>query len=80
LKNLSDLCKDELPIALTYEHDQILEIMNIGGDNSVLKAKAVLESVGVDEKCVVIFGLICFKAESSDALNIIKQACMNLWI
>jgi hypothetical protein len=54
--------------------------MNIGGDNSVLKAKAVLESVGVDEKCVVIFGLICFKAESSDALNIIKQACMNLWI
>jgi len=80
LKSAADACKDELPIKLTTEHDEVSEIMKKGGKNAVSKAKAVMESSGVDKKCIAIFGLICAKAEEYGALDIIKEACANLWV
>ena len=50
LKQAADACKDELPIQLTIEHDEVAEIMKEGGKTAVSKAKAVMESSGVDEK------------------------------
>ena len=78
LKTAAEACSDELPIKLTTEHDQVSEIMKDGGKTAVLKAKAVLKSSGVDQKCVEIFGLVCTKAQEFGALDIIKEACANL--
>lgn len=72
LKGAADACKDELPIKLTTEHDEVAEIMQKGGKTAVSKAKAVMKSSGVDEKCIAIFGLVCTKAEEFGALDIIK--------
>jgi hypothetical protein len=80
LKSAADACKDELPIQLTAEHDKVAQIMEKGGKTAVLKAKAVMKSTGVDEKCIEIFGLVCTKAEEFGALDIIKEACANLWV
>lgn len=77
LKIAADACKDELPIKLTSEHNEVSEIMKEGGEAAVSKAQAVMKSSGVDEKCIAIFGLVCRKAEESGALDIIKQACAN---
>lgn len=52
--------------------------MKEGGTTAVLKAKAVLKSSGVDKKCIEIFGLVCTKAQEFGALDIIKEACVNL--
>ena len=80
LKSAADACKGELPIELTAEHDEVSEIMTEGGKNAVLKAKAIMKSSGVDERCIEIFGLVCTKAQTFDALEIIKEACVNLWV
>ena len=80
LKSAADACKDELPIKLTTEHDEVSEIMKEGGKAAVSKAKTVMTSTGVDEKCIEIFGLVCTKAEQFGALDIIKEACANLWV
>jgi hypothetical protein len=80
LKSAADACKDELPIKLTTEHDEVYEIMREGGTTAVLKAKAVMKSSGVDERCIEIFGLVCTKVQAFNALEIIKEACANLWV
>jgi hypothetical protein len=59
LQQAASACRDELPVKLTSEHDQV---------------------AGVDEKCVAIFGLVCSKAQELNALDIIKEACYNLWV
>ena len=80
LKTAADLCQDELPVQLTSEYDQVASIMSEGGKGAVAKAKAVLKSSGVDDKCIAIFGLVCSKAQEVGALEIIKEACANLWV
>jgi hypothetical protein len=80
LKSAADACIDELPIQLTTEHDQVAAIMKEGGKAAVAEAQAVMKSSGVDEKCIAIFGLVCSKAEQFGALDILKQACANLWV
>lgn len=57
-----------------------LLVMSKGGQNAVVQAKAVLKSAGVDDKCVAIFGLVCSKAQEFNALDILKEACANLWV
>jgi len=78
LKSAADACKDELPITITAEHDEVSEIMKEGGKAAVSKAQAVMKSTCVDETCIAIFGLFCTKAEQFGALDIIKEACANL--
>jgi hypothetical protein len=80
LKSAADACKGELPIQLTTEHGEVFEIMKEGGATAILKAKSVMKSSGVDEKCIEIFGLVCAKAQAFGALEIIKEACANLWV
>jgi len=80
LKQAAEACRDELPVKLTSEHDQIAEIMTEASKDSVVKAKAVLAGVGIDQKCIAIFGLVCSKAAQFNALDIIKEACANLWV
>lgn len=80
LKGAASACSDELPMELTIEHDQLAEIMNEGGKNAIAKARAVLKAGGVSDKCIEIFSLVCAKAQESSALNIIKDACANLWV
>lgn len=80
LKSAADACKDELPIDLTTEHDQVSEIMAEGGKTAVLKAKAIMRSSGINEKCIEIFSLVCGQAQASGALDIVKEACANLWV
>lgn len=80
LKIAADSCRDELPIKLITEHDEVSEIMKEGGKNAVSKAKAIMESSGVDKKCIAIFSLVCTKAEQFGAVDIIKEACAYLWI
>lgn len=79
-KSAADACKDQLPIKLTTKHDEVSDIMKEGGKSAVSKAKAVMESSGVDKKCIAIFGLVCTKAKEYGALDIIKEACANLWV
>lgn len=80
LKQAADACRDELPVRLTSQHDQVAEIMQESGKDAVVKAKAVLETAGVDKKCISIFAIVCSKAQELNALNIIKEACANLWV
>jgi len=54
--------------------------MSEGGKDAVGKAKAVLKSANVDDKCIAIFGLVCSKAQELGAVDIIKEACANLWV
>ena len=65
LKSAADVCKEELPIKLTTEHDEVSEIMKEGGKTAVSKAKAVMKSSGVDEKCIEIFGLVSTKRKGN---------------
>ena len=55
LKSAADACKDELPITITAEHDEVSEIMKEGGKAAVSKAQAVMKSTCVDETCIAIF-------------------------
>ena len=82
LKNAADACQNELPVELTLtcEHDQIASIMSEGGKDAVVKAKAILKLVDVDNKCIAIFGLVFTKAQQLGAADIIKEACANLWV
>lgn len=80
LKTASDACRDELPIQLTSEHDQVSEIMKSGSKDSISRAKSIMESTGIDKKCIAIFAIVCTKAQDSGALDIIKDACTNLWV
>ena len=78
MKGAADACLDELSIKLTSEHDEISKIMTAGGKNAIAKAKAIMKSSGVDEKCIQIFGLVYSKAEELGALETIKDACAFL--
>ena len=69
LHQAAQTCRDELPVRFTSDHDQIAEIMQEARKDSVVRAKAVLEAAGVDEKCVAIFGLVCSKAQEFNALD-----------
>lgn len=80
VRTLADTCKDELPVKLTSEHDEIAELMNEGGLNAVSKAKGILKTAGVSDKCIEIFGFVCSKAQQSGVLQIIKDACHETWV
>ena len=55
LTSAAEACKDELPIKLTTEYDEVSEIMKEGGKAAVSKAQAVMKSTCVDETCIAIF-------------------------
>lgn len=74
----ANACQDELPNEIL--HDQVHELMEEGGKDAVIKAKALLTSGGISKQCIEIFGLVCTKAEEFGALDLIKEACMNLWV
>ena len=46
--------------------------------DAVSHAKAILKSSGVSDQCVAIFELVCGKAQSFAAVDVIKEACPNL--
>jgi hypothetical protein len=79
-KSAADACRDELPIKVTTEYDEVAKIMAGGGKIAIAKAKAIMKATGIDEKCIQIFGLVCTKAQESNALEIIKEACASLWV
>lgn len=54
--------------------------MSEGGKTVVSKAKAVMEGSDVDQKCIAMSGLVYSKAQEFGALDIIKDACANLWL
>ena len=74
------MCKDDLPVEAIPERDKIVEYMSEGGQDAIAKAKAAMKSTGVDERCIEIFGIVCAKAQEFGALDIIKEACANLWV
>ena len=80
LKNAAEICKDELPIEAIPQHDKVAEFMTEGGQGAISKAKAVMKSAGVDEKCIEIFGIVCAKAQEFGVLDIVREACANLWV
>ena len=71
-------CNDQLPLAAGDAHDKVAEIIEEGGKGAVSHAKAILKSSGVSDQCVAIFELVCGKAQSFAAVDVIKEACPNL--
>lgn len=61
LKESTDACRNQLPIQLTTEHDEVAEIMTGDGRGAISTTKAVMKKTGIDKKCIAIFGLVCSK-------------------
>ena len=80
LKSAAEICKDDLPVEIVPERDKIVEFMTEGGRESISKAKAAMKSAGIDQRCIEIFGIVCAKTQEFGALDIVKEACANLWI